>query len=83
QALSDAKKNLDYFYTTQERCEEMVGEDGLEAEAPRPAQAHPAWEEVAGMEAAFRGAMDDDFNSALALGNLFRAAGAVNTFLDS
>ena len=83
QALSDAKKNLDYFYTTQERCEELVGEDGLEAEAPRPAQAHPAWEEVAGMEAAFRGAMDDDFNSALALSNLFRAAGAVNTFLDS
>ncbi|MDV2494739.1 MAG: cysteine--tRNA ligase [bacterium] len=83
QALSDAKKNLDYFYTTQERCEELVGEDDLEAEAPRPAQAHPAWEEVAGMEAAFRGAMDDDFNSALALGNLFRAAGAVNTFLDS
>jgi cysteinyl-tRNA synthetase len=35
------------------------------------------------MEAAFRGAMDDDFNSALALSNLFRAAGAVNTFLDS
>ncbi len=83
QALSDANKNLDYFYTTQERCEELVGEDGLEAEAPRPAQAHPAWEEVAGMEAAFRGAMDDDFNSALALSNLFRAAGAVNTFLDS
>ncbi|MEE9304899.1 MAG: cysteine--tRNA ligase [bacterium] len=83
QALSDAKKNLDYFYTTQERCEELVGEDGLEAEAPRLAQAHPAWEEVAGMEAAFRGAMDDDFNSALALSNLFRAAGAVNTFLDS
>ena len=77
QALSDAKKNLDYFYTTHERCEELVGD------APRPAQAHPAWEEVAGMEAAFRGAMDDDFNSALALSNLFRAAGAVNTFLDS
>ena len=77
QSLLDAKKNLDYFYTTQDRCEELVGE------APRPAQAHPAWEEVAGMEAAFRGAMDDDFNSALALGNLFRAAGAVNTFLDS
>lgn len=83
QALSDAKKNLDYFYTTHQRCKELVGEASLEAEAPRPAQAHTAWEEVAGMEAAFQGAMDDDFNSALALGNLFRAAGAVNTFLDS
>ncbi|MFQ6671755.1 MAG: cysteine--tRNA ligase [Candidatus Tectimicrobiota bacterium] len=86
QALSDAKKNLDYFYTTQERCEELGAASrapgGGDAEA-RLAEGHPVWEEVAGIEAAFREAMDDDFNSALALGNLFRAAGALNTFLDS
>jgi cysteinyl-tRNA synthetase len=82
QALSDAKKNLDYFYTTHQRCEELVGEADP-AEAARPPHAEHAWEEVEGMEGAFRAAMDDDFNSALALGNIFRAAGAVNTFLDS
>ena len=86
QALSDAKKNLDYFYTSRERCEELLaahGDAGGRRAEALPADEHPEWEEVAGMEAAFRDAMDDDFNSALALANLFRATGALNTFLDS
>ena len=86
QALHDAKKNLDYFYTVRQRCEEAesacAGPGGETCGAP-PGESHPAWEEVGGLEAAFREAMDDDFNSALALGNTFRAAGAVNAFLDS
>ncbi len=86
QALSDAKKNLDYFYTSRERCEELLaahGDAGGRRAEARPADEHPEWAEVAVMEAAFRDAMDDDFNSALALANLFRATGALNTFLDS
>ena len=86
QALSDAKKNLDYFYTSRERCEELLaahGDAGGRRAEALPADEHPEWAEVAGMEAAFRDAMDDDFNSALALANLFRATGALNTFLDS
>ncbi len=86
QALPDAKKNLDYFYTSRERCEELLaahGDAGGRRAEALPADEHPEWAEVAGTEAAFRDAMDDDFNSALALANLFRATGALNTFLDS
>ncbi len=85
-ALVDAKKNLDYFYTTRQRCEELL--DAYAGARSDPEEARSAvegfvQEEVGGMEAAFREAMDDNFNSALAVGGLFRTAGALNAYLDS
>jgi cysteinyl-tRNA synthetase len=81
QSLQDAKKNLDYFYTTRQRCEELLGGSGTHGGGAGE-RGLPAGEEPGNVEAAFREAMDDDFNSAQALGIMFKAAGAVNTYLD-
>jgi cysteinyl-tRNA synthetase len=78
-SLLDAKKNLDYFYTTRQRCEEALEASAAGAEVEK---SHPIWTKVNNLEASFREALDDDFNSALALGYLFRAAGAMNSYLD-
>src|SRR5438105_7097015 len=47
-----------------------------------PSQGDRLPEDMAGAEAAFREAMDDDFNSAKAIGSLFDLARAVNRALD-
>ncbi len=80
QALSDAKKNLDYFSPTRQR-----GEEAVQASTPAGGidESHPLWQQGVGdLEDSFQRTMDDDFNSARALGNMFKAARALNAYLD-
>jgi len=93
EALAGTKKNLDYFYNTLLRIREICGEEGSEA----PAEAlgpdascrgagGGAHGEVAGVLEAFGRAfvaeMDDDVNTAEAIGALFRATTEFNRWLD-
>ncbi|MHB1399195.1 MAG: cysteine--tRNA ligase [Trichloromonadaceae bacterium] len=69
QNLEDAKAGLSRFYEALQV--------GAEAVAGCPEEA-VACSEGAQLEAAFREAMDDDFNTALALGHLFEGVRAMN-----
>jgi len=72
QQLEDATRSLDRIY----RLLEEVGLLAAAAAAgPRDAEASTA---VAGLDARFREAMDDDFNTAGAIGELFKVARTVS-----
>jgi cysteinyl-tRNA synthetase len=73
--LDQAEERLEYFYRTLERLEQA----GLPAGEP------PAGEVLAPADrthAAFHEAMDDDFNSAAALGHLYESFVLANKLLD-
>jgi cysteinyl-tRNA synthetase len=84
------KKNLDYFYNTLLRIEEICGKEG----EPSPADGASTktakvegidpgdLETVTTIKSRFQGDMDDDFNTAGALGELFRAATVLNRWID-
>jgi cysteinyl-tRNA synthetase len=73
--LDEAEKRLEYFYTTLERLEQA----GLPAGDPEPGALAPPADRTA---AAFREAMDDDFNTAAAVGHLSEAFLLANKLLD-
>jgi cysteinyl-tRNA synthetase len=89
-AVSRTKKNLDYFYNTLLRIEEICGNEQVSprAEGQETGEAAPMGmrpedlETVMAVRNRFRDEMDDDFNTAGALGELFRAATVVNRWLD-
>jgi cysteinyl-tRNA synthetase len=70
--LEEAEKRLAYFYGTLERLAALPGEDDGGAVVP------PADRTLAG----FREAMDDDFNTAAAVGHLYEAFVLANKLLD-
>jgi cysteinyl-tRNA synthetase len=72
QQLEDATRTLDRLYRLIEEAERLAV---APAAGPRDEEAAAA---VAGLEGRFREAMDDDFNAALALGEIFKAARAVS-----
>jgi cysteinyl-tRNA synthetase len=89
-AVGRTRKNLDYFYNTLLRIEEICGK---EQEAPRAGgvgtkQTAPDGMEPGDLEIVrtlttrFQAEMDDDFNTAGALGELFRAATVLNRWID-
>jgi len=89
-AVGRTKKNLDYFYNTLLRIEEICGK---EQEAPRADGVGTKQTAPEGMEAGdleivrtlthrFQAEMDDDLNTAGALGELFRAATVLNRWID-
>jgi cysteinyl-tRNA synthetase len=89
-AVGRTKKNLDYFYNTLLRIEEICGK---EDEPPRvggegtkqtpPEGMEPGdLETVRTIASRFQGEMDDDLNTAGALGELFRAATVLNRWID-
>ena len=80
QALGEAEKRLKYFYEALQRLQAAAGE--AEAPAGVSAQAGPGPAE-AGLLAGFRQMMDDDFNTAAALGKLSEAMRSANEALDS
>jgi len=90
EAVSRTKKNLDYFYNTLLRIEEICGKgdaaspvDGQETAQTGPAGMEPEdLETVRSLRNRFQDDMDDDFNTAGALGELFRAATVINRWLD-
>ena len=73
--LDEAEARLDYFYRTLERIDAA----GLPAGAPTAGPLVPPADRTA---AAFREAMDDDFNSAAALGHLYESFVLANKLLD-
>ncbi|RIK69175.1 MAG: cysteine--tRNA ligase [Planctomycetota bacterium] len=91
QALSACKSALDSLYRLLERVERATGADPYSlkvlAEHVRDTGANPPAAEL--IEAVVRGqvrfleAMDDDFNTAGAIGVLFEMAGHLNRYLDA
>ncbi len=91
EAVARTKKNLDYFYNTLLRIQEVCGKetgpprDELEGESRAALEeglAPDALEAMRGVTERFQAEMDDDFNTAGALGELFRAATVLNRWMD-
>ncbi len=87
--VKEVARGLSSFYRFFERYQRVTGESFYELEAPRKRAAF----EVSGPEAEFLGeiatlrdrflaAMDDDFNTAAAIGVLFDLLGALNRYAD-
>jgi cysteinyl-tRNA synthetase len=73
--LDDAEARLEYFYTTLQRLEMA----GLPAGDPEPGDVVPPADKTAEV---FRAAMDDDFNTAAAVGHLYDSFVLANKLLD-
>ncbi len=88
--LGSAKTGLNTFYRLLERLERATGRDpyavGLQIEQMRDrtfdGAANTFLEQVMALRNRFLEAMDDDFNTAGAIGSLFELANAINRFLD-
>ena len=83
QNLEDARAGLTRFYEALHNAEEMLGRYPEEAAGPESLSAEE--QEVAGrignLRERFAEAMDDDFNTALAIGHLFDAVRGINRLL--
>ncbi len=85
--LRDAESSLDRYYSTLDRIQEFLSHslDIAQAKAKK-ASAQTAGELEAALDKfndRFEEAMDDDFNTAMALGNVFELVREINRFLDS
>jgi cysteinyl-tRNA synthetase len=88
--LSSKRKGLDSFYRLFERVERIAGcspyEEGPNLNKTRleavDAESHGIIEQIQAMRTEFMDTMDDDFNTAGALGVLFRASTAINRYMD-
>jgi cysteinyl-tRNA synthetase len=78
-ALSDSVRSLSRFYLLQEEADRRLAADP--SPPPEDAAPSPLRGEVAQLRTAFREAMDDDFNTALATGEVFRTASLVGQAL--
>ncbi|MDH4233038.1 MAG: cysteine--tRNA ligase [Nitrospirota bacterium] len=78
--LRESESSIDRYYTTSARISDFLGQDHLREKAG------PEEKLLADLLAKFRDkfadAMDDDFNTALAIGTIFELIRAVNKFLD-
>ncbi len=72
--IEEAERRLDYFYTTLLRIDDFLG--------GKPAGEGPVVPEAERLIPAVRAAMDDDFNTAIAVAELGEAARAANKLLD-
>ena len=76
--MEDVQKQLDYFYSTLRRADAMAAAPGIEGGDGDAI----ASSKEGGLMADFGRAMDDDFNTAAAIGLLFKSAGEINRLLD-
>jgi cysteinyl-tRNA synthetase len=74
QSLATAAAGLDRLYRVKEKAEEAEAAGA----APIPVPGDPGFEPLRQAPDRFREAMDDDFNTAAALGHLFEAVRALN-----
>ncbi|HAM51481.1 MAG TPA: cysteine--tRNA ligase [Nitrospiraceae bacterium] len=81
ESLREAESSLDRYYTTVIRIEDFLRE-GVEKERPS-AEETSLEENLAAFMNEFSEAMDDDFNTAQALGHIFELIRETNRFLDS
>lgn len=80
--LSEAEVSIDRYYTTVMRIQDILGKQGDEKE--EPSEAAKIFDEIlTSFPEKFEEAMGDDFNTALALGNVFELVRETNRFLDS
>jgi len=85
QNLNDARAGLERIYACLAAMDEVLAGKTVSAELPAaaslPSSAAELHEKAAQLIARFREAMDDDFNTALAIGTLFETVRAVNRCL--
>jgi len=82
QNLADAEAGLDRIYSALALLHEALEEPATAADSPAPGEAAAELEErVASLQQRFREAMDDDFNTALAIAHLFDLIRALNRVL--
>jgi len=79
--LRDAEATLDRFYTTISRMDDFAAKSG---DAAGKSGVNPTALDamLSGFRNSFESAMDDDFNSALAIGHLFELVREINRYLD-
>jgi cysteinyl-tRNA synthetase len=79
--VRESEISLDRFYSTVQRIEGYFEKAGSKKMSPA---AEKAFEQVvASFNSGFEQAMDDDFNTALALGHIFELLREINRYLDS
>jgi cysteinyl-tRNA synthetase len=78
--LREAEASIDRYYTTAMRIRDFLSQDGAKEKSA------PDEKILAGLlerfERNFEEAMDDDFNTALAIGNIFEVIRVLNKYLD-
>ncbi len=81
ESLREAESSLDRYYSTVERIEDFFKES--QAKDKQTKEEKSLEGVVAPFMSKFRDAMDDDFNTALALGHIFELVRELNRYLDS
>jgi cysteinyl-tRNA synthetase len=82
--LKDARAGLDRFYTMKEGILKFLGDKKLPAVKPEEvieSADRPLYEKSLNLPKAFEDAMDDDFNTAFAIGLIYDVVRDVNKFL--
>jgi cysteinyl-tRNA synthetase len=79
--LHDAEASLDRFYTTISRMDDFISKSG-DAAAKTVPLSHVLEKLMSDFHTKFEEAMDDDFNSALAIGCFFELVREINRYLD-
>ena len=80
--IEEAEHSLEHFYQSMKRLEDFFlsqGKEGADAGKKIPKGLEEA---VSSFMGAFTDAMDDDFNTALAIGHVFELVKEINRFLD-
>jgi cysteinyl-tRNA synthetase len=77
--LSETESSLDRFYQTVRRTGDFLAQEGGKDRTPG---ADELEEVLSTYRARFEEAMDDDFNTALAIGHMFELIHEINRFLD-
>jgi cysteinyl-tRNA synthetase len=79
--LAEAKMSMDRFYSTLQRTDEWEGRDSRGGGEILEERVHKSMEEVKAFPERFQAAMDDDFNTALALGHFHDLARNLNALM--
>jgi cysteinyl-tRNA synthetase len=78
--LNEAELSIDRYYTTLMRINDFLKEPGADDKAPGAEELEGI---ITSTREKFEEAMDDDFNTALAVGHIFEFVREANRFLDS
>ncbi len=84
--IEEAKKGLDRIYTTLKNIGELIKNSNA---GKNPSWGNPneieqkTYERLSGLPARFEEAMDDDFNTALAIGHVYDSVRALNRYIGS
>lgn len=85
-SLEDTRAGLDRFYRLKLRIQRILSgsvQAASTAEAALDITDRPLYEKILNLSSRFEEAMDDDFNTAFAIGSVFDLVGDVNKFMSS